>query len=126
MSVAEKFREEYARISTVPPAPDTILRCVDSSQPVVLTIDLIEGKEPFIYGQAHVPSIVGEEVLGWCARGLNEANRGFKCILMSKARDEVMRRNPDLPKQVLVKSLKVVKKSKSGSALLCEVHEWCE
>jgi hypothetical protein len=126
MSVVDKFREEFARVSTVPPPPESILRCVDASQPVVLTVDLIEGKEPFIYAQAHVPSIVGEEVIGWCARGLNEPNRGFKCILMSKARDEVIRRNPGLPKQVLVKSLKVVKKSKTGHALLCEVHEWAE
>jgi hypothetical protein len=43
---------------------------------------------------------------------------------MSKARDEVIRRNPGLPKQVLVKALRVVKLSQTGHALLCEVHEW--
>lgn len=126
MSVVEKFRENYERTSSVPPEAETILRNVDPTQPIVLTIDLIEGKEPFIYAQAYVPSIVGEEVLGWCARGLNEPNRGFKCIMMSKARDEVMRRNPSLPKQVLVKSIKVVKKAANGKSLLCEVHEWCD
>jgi hypothetical protein len=124
MSTVEKFREDFERISSAPPPEGAILRAFDPTQPVCLTIDLIEGKEPFIYSQAYVPTVVGCEIIGWCARTLNEPNRGFKCILMSKARDEVIRRNPGLPKQVLVKALRVVKLSQTGHALLCEVHEW--
>lgn len=124
MSVIEDFRTEYDKIASVPPADDSILRPLDPAGKVCITVDLQEGKEPFMYSQAFVPCVVGQPIGGWCARGDDDPNMGFKCILMTRARNEVLRRYPSIPEKVYVKALRVVKKSQSGKALLCEVHEW--
>lgn len=127
MGKLDKFREDFAKATKTPPTVGDILRPYGEGDVAKLIIDLRDGEAPFIYGRAYVPCIVGQEVKGWClqtpdTKGID----GLRCILMSRARDEIIRRHPDLPRSVNVKSLKVVRYTQKGTALLCEVHEYCD
>ena len=91
----------------------------------ILVCELTEGSAPFIYGRVYVPEIVGCE-LGWFLQSSeSQGFHGWKCILMPRARTELIRKY-GVQEIIEVKSLKVVRLSQSGMSLLCEVHEYCE
>lgn len=126
MNNIDKFRQDFAEAQENPPAIGTILRPYGDDDVAKLVIDLQEGKEPFIYGQAYVPCIVGMPVKGWCLQTPDiKGVHGLRCILLTRARDAIIRKYPNLPSEVHVKSLKVVRYTRKGSAMLCEVHEFC-
>lgn len=117
------WTKEYEELLRNPPQPGDELVTRDGS-PARLTLELQKGREPFIYGLAYVPAIVGEE-LGWFLAGMEDAiSFGFKVVMMPKAKQEIIMRrglgSPNIP----VKRLKVVKIADSKLSLLGEVAEY--
>ena len=109
-----------------PPKDGEILTSIDGT-PVALTILTDEGKPPFIYGRAFISEVM-DEILGWYLRSVHDdKSMGWKCILMTRARRDVIAKCSDdelVIGQLLVKSLRVVRPSESGQSLLCEVSEY--
>lgn len=120
-----EWSDQYQAHLDNPPEAGTVLQTL-TSEPARLDIEIQEGKPPFLYGRAFVPCIVGEPV-GWYLQpmGTKQAH-GWKCILLPKAREECLRRCGLKDSTIPVKSLRIVRKSKSGSSLLCEVAEYWE
>ena len=103
-----------------PPTADSILNAFDD-KPVRLNIQTEDGKAPFIYGRAYVYELLGEDI-GWYVRDAEDDRQiGWKCVLMPQARRDFIAKGCPA-----VKSLKVVRPSESGKALLCEVNEYLE
>lgn len=116
------WNEQYEEALKNAPKPGTVLTTL-SDEPVKLEVILKDGSPPFIFGRAYVPELVGCPV-GWFAQGETDwTSIGWKCVLMTKARHEVVKRL-GLQGDLAVKSLRVVRLSQSGKALLCEVEEW--
>lgn len=121
----QEWSESYQKCMDNPPSDGAILKAIGDDK-ARLNVELQQGKVPFIYGCAYVPCVVGEAV-GWFLQSYEtNSNHGWKCILLSKARDECIRRFGLNRTRIPVKSLKVVQKSQSGNSLLCEVHEFCD
>jgi hypothetical protein len=123
----EQLLSKYRDAVSQPPAKGYVLKTLDDS-PVVLHVQLEDGKPPFIYGRAFLSEIL-DSTLGWYARGLDDDKVvGWKCVLMTQARRAVVQRCGDqlAEGKLTVKSLKVVRPSESGRALLCEVNEFCD
>lgn len=119
----QDWSAEYDRLIQNPPGEGDILESADDSK-VVLVIELKDNSPPFVYGRAYVPEIVGAK-LGWFLQSAeSQGFHGWKCILMPRARTELIQRCGLQAEVVEVKSLKVVRLSKSGKSLLCEVHEY--
>jgi len=98
-----------------PPDNGTILTTIDGS-PITLTVLLASGKPPFVYTHVYLSEELNDKI-GWY---LQEAV-GWKCILLPKARRNALKRCSD---EIIVKSLKVIRVSRSENSLLCEVHEY--
>ena len=121
-----EWSDQYQAHLDNPPEAGTVLQTL-TNEPARLDIEIQDGKPPFLYGRAFVPCIVGEPV-GWYLQpmGTKQAH-GWKCILLPKAREECLRRCGLKESTIPVKSLRIIRKSKSGSSLLCEVAEyWSE
>lgn len=119
----ERWGDEYQSFLDNPPKPGDILKAFND-EPVRLEIEAKDGTEPFVYGRAYVPSVVGSE-LGWYLRSdSQETSYGWKCVLLPKAREDAIKRLGMREKTLYVKSLKIVRPSKSGKSLLCEVCEF--
>lgn len=117
------WSEEYQKLIDNPPGPGAILTTADGS-PVRLDRTLADGKPPFVYGRAYVPEIVGS-MLGWFLQSNDgKKTHGWKCILLPKARQQCFRKLGMTNEILLVKSLRVVRKSQTGKSLLCEVAEY--
>ena len=115
--------EEYEAVQQCPPKEGDILKPADGK--AILVVELAEGSPPFIYGRVYVPETVGCEV-GWFLQSSeSQGFHGWKCILMPRARTELIRKFGVGAGVIEVVALKVVRLSKSGKSLLCEVHEYC-
>jgi len=124
MNTAE-WSDQYQAHLDNPPADGTILKTL-TQEPARLDIEIQQGKPPFLYGRAFVPCVVGEPV-GWYLQPMDTKQaHGWKCILLPKAREECLRRCGLKETTIPVKSLRIIRKSKSGSSLLCEVAEYWE
>ena len=117
------WSEQYDDLIQNPPKAGDILTSIDRSK-VLLVIDTVEGSAPFVHGCAFVPEIVGSK-LGWFLQSVDSTGfHGFKCILMPRARTELIRRLGLKNDIVEVTALRVVKPSQSGKSLLCEVYAY--
>lgn len=126
MNNMQAWKNDYKKAAEVPPAEGDILKAV-GGEDARLTLELTEGKQPFVYARAHVPCIAGQPVCGWVLQSLDSKSiGGWKCVLMPKAREEVLRRYPGLPSVIPIKALRVIRNSRSGNSILCEVAEWSE
>lgn len=117
--------DSYVDTISKAPAPGSILKTYDGSFSM-LRVQIDEGKPPFVYGRAY-PSEVVDDSLGWYLRNSkDERNTGYKCILLSAARRTLTKLFPDEFKlgSIPVKSLRVIRVSESGRALLCEIHRY--
>lgn len=124
MNTAE-WSDQYQGYLDNPPEDGTILTTL-TQEPARLDIEIQQGKPPFLYGRAFVPCVVGEPV-GWYLQPMDTKQaHGWKCILLPKAREECLRRCGLKESTIPVKSLRIIRKSKSGSSLLCEVAEYWE
>jgi len=112
---------KYNDVVSNPPEPGTILRTL-SGEPAELIVKADEGKPPFISSRAYVSEILDAN-LGWYLREPgDDRNVGWRCILMTKARRELVQKLGGLSEHtVSVNALRVVRPSESGKALLCEV-----
>jgi hypothetical protein len=116
---------KYSEVVSNPPEPGVVLSTL-SGEPAELTVKVEKGKPPFISGRAYVSEVLDEN-LGWYLREPDDDRAvGWRCILMTKARREIVRHYGILPPIVRVKSLRVVRQSESGKALLCEIAEHCD
>lgn len=117
--------QKYTEVVSQPPAQGTILRTL-SGEPAELTVKVDEGSPPFISVRAYISEVLDEK-LGWYLREPgDDRNVGWRCILMTKARREVTKKCGIQDGVVRVKSLRMIRLSDSGKALLCEVAEYCD
>lgn len=117
------WSKEYDRLIQNPPKEGDILQSADSSK-VILVIELKEHAPPFVYGRAYVPEIVGMD-LGWFLQSAgSEGYFGWKCILLPRARTELIQKYGLRNEVVEIVSLRVIRHSVSGKSLLCEVHRY--
>jgi hypothetical protein len=120
----KSWADQYEELFGNPPARETILYPQDRDGYAKIKIDLQEGKEPFVYGLAFVPDVVGCD-LGWFLVPEGEMyNFGIKCILMPRARKAIIDRFGVASGEARVKALRVMQKSQSGKSLQCEVAIW--
>lgn len=120
---SKNWAKEYDQYKDYKFQAGEILTTFDGS-PARLTIDLNEGKQPFIYGVVYLPQIVGQ-ALGWYLHEYeSDSFFGMKCILVAAARDKVLHKLGVGLLKHKVKSLKVIRYSNTGKSLLCEIHEW--
>ena len=125
MCELQNWSEQYNQVIDNPPKEGDVLSTLNG-EPAKLNIELVEGSPPFIYGRAYVPEIVGSEI-AWCLQSETiESYHGWKCILMPRARGELIRKCGLTGDTVIVKSLRVVRPSQSGKSLLCEIGEYCD
>lgn len=118
-----EWSEQFNAMVENAPADGSIATTIDGSL-AKLTVEITDGAAPFIYGRIYVPEIVGVE-LGWYLQGAEtETYHGWKCILMPRARTELIKKKGLDGDTVLVKSLRLVRKSKSGKSYLCEVEAY--
>ncbi len=118
------WSKDYDEHVNNPPKEGDILTTPSSDTMVALVVELKEDNPPFIYGRAYVPEIVGHS-LGWFLQSDTEENfHGWMCIILPRARTELIRKFGLQNRTIYVKSLKMVRKSQSGQALLCEIHEY--
>lgn len=118
-----KWSAQYNETLENPPEEGAILVTLDGS-PVRLTVEIKDGSPPFIYGRMYVPEIVGVK-LGWYLQSEGiDTYHGWKCILMPRARGDLTKKVGLDGDTVLVKSLRMIRKSQSGKSYLCEVHEY--
>ena len=118
-----EWSERYCEITENPPIEGSILKTIDGS-PAKLIVELVDGSAPFIYGRIYVPEIVGIE-LGWFLQGAEmDTFHGWKCILMPRARAELIKKVGLNGDTVMVKSLRLIRQSRSGSSYLCEVEAY--
>lgn len=117
------WSQEYDELNNNPPKEGDILETMDDSKAILL-VELEEGKQPFIYGCVFVPVVVGAK-LGWFLQSRDgQGFHGFKCILMPRARAELIRREGLKNEVIEVTSLRVVRPSQTGKSLLCEVEKY--
>ncbi len=121
----QEWSKDYDHHINNPPKEGDILSAMGQDAEVLLTVELVEDHSPFIYGLAFVPEIVGAP-LGWYLRGTDNGKsyHGWKCIILPRARTELIRKFGLQNETMQVKSLRVVRPSQSGKALLCEVHKY--
>ncbi len=118
-----EWSKKYNAITENPPADGSILVTVDGSL-AKLTVEIVDGSAPFIYGRIYVPEIVGAK-LGWYLQNVDmDTYHGWKCILMPRARADLIKKVGLDGDTVLVKSLRLVRKSQSGKSFLCEVKDY--
>jgi len=118
-----EWSEQYNAVVSKPPADGTILTTADGSL-AKLTVEIVDGAAPFIYGRMFVPEIVGAE-LDWFLQDTEmETFHGWKCILMPRARAELIKKKGLDGDTVTVKSLRIVRMSQSGKSYLCEVKDY--
>ncbi len=118
------WSKEYDTHVKNPPKEGDILTTPSSDTMVALVVELKEDNPPFIYGRAFVPEIVGAS-LGWFLQhDVDENFHGWMCIILPRARTELIRKFGLQNPTIYVKSLRMVRESQSGKALLCEIHEY--
>ena len=118
-----EWSKKYNEVIKNRPVDGSILVTTDGSL-AKLTVEIVDGSAPFIYGRLYVPEIVGIE-LGWFLQGAEvETYHGWKCILMPRARADLIKKIGLSGDTVLVKSLRLVRESQSGKSFLCEVEDY--
>ena len=124
MSDVNEWSEQYSKVVNNPPKEGDLLTTF-SGNSAILTVELNEGTPPFIYGRAYVPEIITDDVR-WCLQEEDVSSyHGWKCILMPRARTELLRKIKLTGETVNIQSLRVVRPSQSGKSLLCEIAEFC-
>lgn len=119
----DEWSDKYQHTLDNAPEAGTILRAPGGEE-CRLDLELTAGKPPFVYGRAYVPSIAGQE-LGWFLQPVSCQNAfGLKCILLPKAREDLLRKKGLKSPTLSVKALRLVRWSQTKNSVLCEVAEF--
>lgn len=121
----KKWLEDYDALAKVNPVAGTILKTLADGKKIKLFIDFQEGKQPFIFALAHMPSIFGAK-LGWYAiDSESNVSRGLKCILTRKSGGDLIKKYglSNFAKSATVSSLLVLKPLKNNNGLVVEISE---
>lgn len=119
---SSEWATRFQELINMPPKAGDILQAEEGD--ARLDTELTEGKPPFMFSRVFVPANVGGN-LGWFLQPYtSEALYGWKCIVLPKSREECLRRLGVGTHRI--KSLRVVRPSQSGQALLCEIHEYVQ
>lgn len=88
-------------------------------------VDLVQDAPPFLYARAYIPTLYGQET-GWFLQpvDVDKDCQGMKCILASNAREELVRRLGLVADPLYVKSIRILRTSKSGKSFIVEVAEY--
>lgn len=117
------WEEQYDdAISNIP--VEGALLVAQDDQRIKLTVVCEEGKPPFVFTQANVSEIVGETPAWYCQGEHDDKFYGLMCIIMPRARKDIAKKFGFSNPEIFVKSLRVIRQSKSGKSLLCEVHKY--
>ena len=120
--MSDQWATQFQGFIQNPPKTGDILRAVGGLD-IKIRVDLIQGKPPFMYGLAYVPTLVGCE-LGWFCRNIDDpCTYGWKLIPLPKAQEQIIRKVGIVGK-VHVKALRIVRPSKKGKSFLVEVAEF--
>lgn len=121
---SQDWSDKYNEITSNPPQDGAILRTIDGT-PVKLIVEIKAGASPFIYARAYVPEILGVELAWFLQNEDQESFHGWKCILLPRARTELIKKvGLNDANVVFVDSLRVIRQSNTGMALLCEIHNY--
>ena len=121
MSDVNEWSEQYTQAINSPPQEGDILEVLNDEE-ARLDIDLKPGQSPFAYARAYVPNEVNGRV-GWFLQPIScETPHGLKCILIPKAREAIFKEK-GIHLILGIKSLKVVKWTGTGKAILCDIEE---
>ena len=85
-----EWSAKYRNTTAYPPESGAILTAIDGLASLV--VEITEGKPPFIYGKAFVPELPDIEPAWYLENDEHQFHHGWKCILMSKARSELLKR----------------------------------
>ncbi len=125
MSDIQDWSKKFNAVISETPKEVDILT-TSSGDKAVLRIELEANTPPFIFGLAYVPEILSDDV-HWCLQSKDSwGQSGLKCILLPRARTQLLRKIKLDSDVVEVKSLRVIRVSKSGNSLLCEVETYAE
>jgi len=120
---SKEWAQQFQNHIQNPPKKGDLIRAFGKDSDIKIRVDLIEGKPPFMYALAYVPTLVGCS-LGRFARGMDDnCTYGWKLIPLPKAQEHIIR-NVGLVGEIHVKALRVVRLSKNGKSFLVEVSEW--
>jgi hypothetical protein len=114
----------YDKVKDSPPKKGDFLTTSDGSL-IRMEVVLRPGQEPVIYTRCQVPKVTGSK-LGWFCLSMDNPPevRGWKVILVTRSRNEFLRRKGMSNQYVGVPVLKVIGQSRSGNSLLAEVADW--
>lgn len=117
----EQWKIAYQEAMNNPPKAKTEITGKDGE--VRLYLDVVKGKEPFIYGFMHLNNVVGEEPK-WYARSVNdEAKNGWKLILLPQAKQKMIKDKGLDWTSCGVLALRLVREAPGGKSFLCDVVE---
>jgi len=117
-----EWSHKFKEVSDNPPAIGSILKSINGE--AILTVEIHDDKPPFIYGKAFVPEITDLEPAWYLQDEDHHSYHGLKCILMARARADLIKQKGLTGNTVKIKSLRVIKYSQSGQSLLCEVENY--
>lgn len=120
----ESWSKGYQEAVQTPPAVGSILTSITGE--ALLTVELHEDAPPFIYGKAFVPEIPDMEPKWVLQDEDHRSHHGLKCILMPRARADLIKKIGLSGDTAKVKSLRVIKYSQSGQSVLCEVNSYLD
>jgi hypothetical protein len=113
---------KYQEVVNNPPKEGDILTALEGD--AILIVEVAKNSPPFLYGKAFVPELPDIEPRWYLQNEGYKSPYGWKCILMPRARTELMQKCGLKGAFIKVKSLRVVKPSQTGKSLLCEVYEY--
>ena len=118
----EEWCEGYNKLCNK--GPIGLVIGTEDQSPVKIEIICRMGQVPFMSTKIYVPSVVGAP-LSWFAQKANEQEiYGWTVILLTRAREEAMRRFDLTKKFGLVGAVRPIRMAPSGRSFLAEIARW--
>jgi hypothetical protein len=119
----KQWQQDYEFHRSRPPKAGEYLKTKDGT-PVKLQIICEEGREPFVFTRAKLELQVGAPLIWYAQSKDDKISHGWKCILQSASKAEVIKRSKLTSDHFYVQELIVKRYSKDGKSILCEVSQW--
>lgn len=118
----KQWLTNYTNMLNQKPKAGDIIYGSSKEDGIYLKSSLQEGEPPFITATLYLPEIVGAE-LRWMASSSDEPINGISCIIGPRTRGELLTKaGPE--DHFRVKSLTIIRLSKSGKSYIVEVNEF--